>query len=101
MVILCTCPDEKSAKVIASALVECRLAACVNIIDKVTSVYRWQERVVFDNEMQLVIKTIDENFDSISAKIKTLHPYEMPEIISLNIQQGDKQYMHWIMDSVK
>lgn len=99
--ILCTCPTEKDAKNIAHALVEAQLAACINLLPNVTSVYRWQGEVVSDDEIQLLIKTCADNFVKISEVIKSLHPYDVPEIISLNIQQADKQYSHWIMDSIK
>lgn len=100
-VVLSICPNQEVAKRIAKALIKDKLAACVNIIPQLTSVYCWQDEIIEDEEVQLLIKTTSANFLSISEKIKTLHPYELPEIISLNIQQGDNQYLNWIKDSVK
>lgn len=100
-IILCTCPTNKDAKTIANALIDQKLAACVSILPNITSVYRWQDEVVSDDEIQLLIKTCADNFVKISELIKSLHPYDVPEIISLNVQQADKQYSNWIMDSIK
>ena len=100
-VILCTCPNLEIAQTIATQLVEKKLAACVNMIPNVTSVYRWQENVVSDTEVQLLIKSETKYFDLLNDKIKQLHPYETPEVIALNIQQGDRHYLNWITESLK
>lgn len=99
--VLSTCPDIASAKVIAKALVAEKLAACVNIIPNVTSIYRWQENIECETEVQLLIKSQHESFNALAERIKNLHAYEVPEIIALNIQQGEKHYFHWITDSMK
>jgi periplasmic divalent cation tolerance protein len=99
--ILCTCPTSEIAQNIAQQLVQEKLAACVNILPNIVSVYRWQENVVSETEVQLVIKSKDQYFNLLSDKIKQLHPYDTPEIIALNIQQGDKQYLNWINESLK
>ena len=98
--VLCTCPDTVVANRIARCLVEEKLAACVNLIPGITSVYSWQGKVESSSEVQLVIKTTAEMFEPLSLKIKELHPYEVPEIIALNIQQGDKHYLNWISESI-
>ncbi len=100
-VILCTCPSRDVASLIAKTLVTKKLAACVNIIPNVTSVYTWEDELQFDDELQLVIKATSDLFSGISAKIHELHPYETPEIIAMNIQQGDDNYLHWINESTK
>lgn len=99
-VVLCTCPNEKVAKEIALHLVKQQHAACVNILPNVTSVYRWDNSVEIDNETQLFIKTASVKFDVVCQEITKIHPYDVPEIIALNIQQGDKQYLNWINESL-
>lgn len=98
-VVFCTCPSDEVAKLIATTLVTDKLAACVNIIPNVTSVYQWDSQIMCDKEIKLVIKTIAKLFPLIEEKINALHPYDTPEIIALNIQQGNEQYLHWIKES--
>jgi periplasmic divalent cation tolerance protein len=71
------------------------------MLPKVTSVYRWENELMCDNEVQLFIKTSADKFIELSAIIKRLHPYTTPEIIALNIQQGDINYLNWITESLK
>ena len=99
--VLTTCPDETVARNIAKHLVTEKFAACVNIIANITSVYTWQEQLQCDNEVQLVIKTEANNFIKLNERINQLHPYDVVEVIALNIQQGDKQYLNWISNSLK
>jgi len=99
--VLTTCPNEEVAKNIALQLVTEKLAACVNIVPNITSIYCWQNEVHCDNEIQLLIKTSDAQFSDLSKEINRLHPYDVVEIIALNIQQGDKQYLNWISNSLK
>lgn len=96
-VIYCTVPNEFNANLIATSLVEDNLAACVNIIPSVTSVYKWEEMVQTDNEMLLIIKTREEKFNDIEKKIKELHEYSLPEIIALPIVLGSDEYQNWIV----
>ena len=98
---LCTCPDFETAKQIAWILVEEKLAACVNIINNVTSVYRWQGKIEYGQEVQLLIKSESLLFNKIATRVNELHPYDIPEIIALNIQQGDEHYLNWITESLK
>ena len=99
--VLCTCPNEKTAKKIAYALVTDKLAACVNIVPGITSIYRWQETIETEIEVQLLIKSNNACFEQLTEKIHSFHPYTTPEIIALNIQQGDKAYLNWITESLK
>ena len=99
--VLCTCPNTTVAKEIAECLVNAELAACVNIIPNIMSVYRWQGKIECDQEVQLMIKTTSTHFNQITDKIRQLHPYDTPEIIALNIQQGDERYLNWIKESLK
>jgi periplasmic divalent cation tolerance protein len=96
LVALCTCPDAHSAERIATALVEERLAACVNRIAGVASVYRWQGKICRDDEHLLIIKTVRERFDALRERIVALHPYELPEVIALDIAAAHAPYLAWI-----
>ncbi|MBA6264003.1 MAG: divalent-cation tolerance protein CutA [Colwellia sp.] len=100
-VIMCTCPDINNAKLIAQHLIKERLAACVNIIPNVISIYRWQDTIESDEEIQLIIKTQSDKFNEVANEIKRLHRYDTPEIIAMNIQQGDNSYLNWINESLK
>ena len=91
--------SRSEAKSIALHLVEHRLAACVGIIDQ-SSIYRWKEKVNEDKENLLTIKTTRAKFNSIKEAILTLHSYEIPEIISVNITEGYKKYLDWISSCV-
>ena len=88
--ILClvTIDDLKRASEIAGILVEKRLAACVNIVPEIQSIYRWKGEMCNDTERLMIIKTQKHLFDRLEAVIKETHPYEIPEIISIDIQQG-------------
>jgi periplasmic divalent cation tolerance protein len=99
--ILClvTIDDLKRASEIAGILVEKRLAACVNIIPEIQSIYRWKGEICNDTERLMIIKTQKHLFDRLEAVIKETHPYEIPEIISFDIQQGYSKYLRWIDDS--
>ncbi len=99
--VLTTCPDEIVAKNIAQHLVTEKLAACVNMVPNMTSIYCWQDELHCDNEVQLLIKTDESMFAALSNRINQLHPYDVVEIIALNIQQGDKHYLNWITNSLK
>ena len=99
--VLTTCPDKIIAKTIAQHLVKEKLAACVNIVPKVTSIYSWQNELQCDAEVHLLIKTVSEKFTLLNARINELHPYDVVEVIALNIQQGDKHYLHWINEYLK
>lgn len=99
-IILTTCPDEQSAKTIARALIETKLAACVKIQPNVESMYYWNDEIVETKELQLYIITRDTQFDDIKDIIKNLHPYDVPEIISLAISHGSKEYLAWIKEYV-
>lgn len=99
--VLSTCPNEEVARVIAQTLVTEKLAACVNIIPGIASVYRWQDEIQCDSEVQLFIKTQRDNFTQLNTRINQLHPYDVVEVIALNIQQGDDNYLNWIRESLK
>lgn len=96
IVLLNTCPDEASAERIATALVEEGLAACVNRIPGIASTYRWQGKVCHDREVLLIIKTTSERFDAVRERILGLHPYELPEVVAVDIARGLPAYLDWI-----
>ncbi len=96
-VVLVTAGSEEEARAIAHALVQEKLAACVNFTP-VQSVYTWQNEVQQDQEWQLMIKTDLAHFDQLAARIQVLHSYDLPEIIALPIQQGATAYLNWISE---
>jgi len=93
---LSTCPDRASAEQIACTLVEEGLAACVNILDGISSIYRWQGKLETAQESLLLIKTTRETGKLLEKRLVSLHPYELPEIISVPIQAGFAPYLDWI-----
>lgn len=86
---------------IARALVEARLAACVNIIGGILSVYRWKEKVEESDECLLIVKTTEARIASLEEALKTLHSYELPEFVVLPITSGSEAYLAWIEGSVR
>ena len=96
LLVITNCPDEASANAIALAVVEARLAACVNILPRVQSIYRWQGSVESATEIPLLIKTSAANYPALEQAITKLHPYEIPEIIALPIAQGLPAYLNWV-----
>ncbi len=96
LLIITNCPDEACASAIAQALVEARLAACVNILSRVRSVYRWSGAVESASEIPLLIKSTADRYAAIEAEIRALHPYEVPEIIALPISHGLPAYLNWL-----
>lgn len=95
-VVLCTCPEQPVAEHIATTLVNQKLAACVNIIPGIVSIYRWEESVQRDSEWLLIIKTRSNLYPLLEARITELHPYTVPEVIALSLEQGAKAYLDWI-----
>ena len=96
IIVLCTCPDDASAERIASALVGEHLAACVNRIPGIASTYRWKGAVHDDREVLLLIKSARSHFEALRARILALHPYELPEVIAVDIALGSAPYLAWI-----
>ena len=94
-----TCPDEATALAIARLVVDRRLAACVNIVPGLISIYRWQGAVQRDSELLLILKTASTLYPRLEARLRELHPYQVPEIIALPIQAGLPAYLDWIAAS--
>ncbi|MBL8431293.1 MAG: divalent-cation tolerance protein CutA [Dechloromonas sp.] len=98
MLVLTNCPDEEAANAIALAVVEARLAACVNILPRVQSIYRWQGRIESATEIPLLIKSTAASYPALEQAIRTLHPYEIPEIVALPITAGLPAYLNWVAE---
>ena len=96
IIILVTCPDVKTAKRVASSIIRKRLAACVNIITGVRSVYRWKGKVEETTEKLLFIKSSRRLLNKITQDVKQNHPYQIPEIIALPIIGGSREYLQWL-----
>ena len=101
VVALTTLPAEGDVETLARQLVEEKLAACVNILPPMRSVYRWKGAVEGADERQLVIKTTTARIGALEARLRTLHPYDLPEFIVLPITQGSAPYLSWLSDSTK
>ncbi|AJZ76695.1 divalent-cation tolerance protein CutA [Candidatus Nitrosotenuis cloacae] len=98
VVILSTYPDKKSIQKIANSLVSARLVACVNIT-KVSSVYSWKDKIENTDEFLAVFKTTQKNKAKLKSKIKSTHPYKVPEIAELTLKDLNKPYLQWMVDS--
>jgi periplasmic divalent cation tolerance protein len=99
-IVLTTAGSREEAEKIAHALVEGSLAACVNIVSPIHSVYRWQGKVESATEHLLLIKTTAALFDAVAKAVRELHSYELPECIELSIEGGSAEYLEWIEQSV-
>jgi len=95
---LVTCPDKESSEQIARSLVTDRLAACVNIINGVRSIYTWKEKIEDEQEYLLIIKTSARQVAALEAAVVKLHPYDTPEFVVLDTAHVNEKYMKWILD---
>lgn len=100
-VIFITAPHEDDAVKIARTLVKARLAACVNIVKNVRSIYTWQGNIEDDSEVLMIVKTRKSLFSALSAKVKDIHRYDVPEIIALPITAGSEEYLRWLQESTE
>ncbi len=100
-IVLTTAGSEEEARKIARHLVENRLAACVNIVPQVESIYRWEGKVDSSREWLLLVKTSQERFPAVREAIRELHSYELPECVVINIEDGSSNYLDWLADSVQ
>ena len=96
LLVLCTCPDRETALGLARRLVEGRLAACVNVVGGLTSVYRWKQAIHEDPEVLMLIKTCGARYRDLEAAIVKYHPYELPEVLAVQIERGLEGYLSWI-----
>ena len=96
LLVLTNLPDRAAAERLADALIEKRVAACVNILAPCRSVYRWKGVVQHDEEYPMLIKTAAERYPDLEAAIRAAHPYELPEIIAVSIERGLPAYLEWL-----
>lgn len=94
-------PDEACAAAIARALVEERLAACVQVLPRMRSIYRWEGTVHDEPEALLVAKTCAARADALEARVRALHPYEVPEVVRLDVAGGSPAYLAWVLAETK
>jgi len=99
LILFVTAPNSDEAGRIAEALVGERLAACVNIISGIESIYRWEGNVARDKEVLLIIKTTDARYGEIEQRVKELHSYATPEVIAYRIERGSEDYLNWLRNS--
>lgn len=98
VVVFVTAPDDAAAEAVASALVDDRLAACVNVVGGVTSHYRWQGKREQSSEVLCIVKCRAVDVDAVAARVKTVHPYDVPEVIAVPVVAGLPAYMKWLVD---
>jgi periplasmic divalent cation tolerance protein len=94
-----TAPSREQAAAMARTLVDERLAACVNIMDGVQSIYRWQEKVEESAEVLCLVKTRPELLQALTARVQALHPYDVPEILAFEVADGSPTYLAWLEES--
>jgi periplasmic divalent cation tolerance protein len=96
LLVLTTLPSADAAAQVAKAVVGEKLAACANILPALRSIYRWQGRIEDENEVLVLLKTRSANFARLKARILELHPYEVPEVLAIEVAQGHQAYLDWI-----
>ena len=94
-----TAPSREQATDIARHLVDERLAACVNIVAGVHSVYRWENKVEESEEVLCLVKTVPHLFEALMARVRALHPYEVPEILAFEVTDGSPEYLSWLREA--
>ena len=99
LIVFVTTPNSDEAARIGEALVSERLAACVNIVAAVESIYRWEGKVTRDSDALMIIKTTDERYAELERRVKELHSYSTPEVVAIRIERGFEQYLNWLRDS--
>ena len=101
LLILCNCPSRESAEKIATTLLEERLAACISISSPITSFYEWQGKLQKEEEVVLMIKSTQQRYPALESHLKSKHPYELPEIIAVSVEQGLPAYLNWLTECTK
>ena len=100
-IIYCTCPDIETAERISRLLITQHMAACVNQVPGITSIYEWEGKIEENNEVLLLIKSTEERFASIKRLVLEEHPYELPELIAVPVTKGLPDYLDWIKQCTK
>ncbi|HVT59944.1 MAG TPA: divalent-cation tolerance protein CutA [Thermoanaerobaculia bacterium] len=100
IVMVTTVGTEEQANLIAREIIARRQAACVNILPSIRSLYRWKGKICKDGELMLLVKTLQSEFEGVAATIRELHSYELPEILSFGVSQGEEKFLEWIASSV-
>ena len=99
LIVLVTTQNKDEADRLADAIVSERLAACVNILEGIESVYRWEGKVTRDREALMIIKTTDERYPELERRVIELHSYSTPEVVAFRIERGSENYLNWLRDS--
>ena len=94
--VYCTCPDSECAQSLAQGMVDAGLAACVNVLPQIRSIYRWQGEVQADAEVLLLIKTTSGAMGRLTDWIRRQHPYDVPEVIAVPVTEGSPEYLNWV-----
>jgi periplasmic divalent cation tolerance protein len=101
LLVLCTFPNADEARQIGTQLVELQVAACVNLLPQIESIYRWEGAIKSEPEVLALIKTTVNNYREVEARIQALHPYQTPEIIGVPINHGSSAYLGWISENTR
>jgi periplasmic divalent cation tolerance protein len=101
IVVLTTCADENEAEKLARALLDDRLAACVSVIPRMRSFYHWKGAIESADECLLLIKSSRESFEALSATLRKLHSYEVPEVLALPVVDGEPNYLNWLESNIR
>ena len=101
LIVLTTTPTDREADELAAKIVEARLAACVQILPQMKSVYVWEGKLRLESEHLLLIKTLPENFDELSQFITANHSYDVPEIVAIEAERVSEPYLRWVVESGK
>ena len=96
LIVLCTCPDAATARSLAGGLIGEKLAACVNILPEIRSIYRWEGDVRDDSESLLLAKTTGQAYARIESWLKDQHPYAVPEVLAFEVGAGSADYLEWV-----
>ena len=96
LTVFCTCPDPATARRLAGGLVERRMAACVNILPEIRSIYRWQGETCDDAEVLMIVKTTRGSYAGLERWLLANHPYDVPEVLALPVAAGSRDYLGWV-----
>jgi periplasmic divalent cation tolerance protein len=99
LIAFCTFPDPNTARKVVNEIIDLRLAACGNILPPIHSIYRWKGKLEASEETLVIFKLAAERYDNFEAKLRALHPYAVPEIISVKVDSGLPEYLRWVAES--